>query len=99
MNDDDALFRAEDACRRLTVRYGRGIDSYDDELVLSVFTEDATWAATGRPPLQGQEQIRAWLAGRDRSILYLHLIAGFMLESLDGDEASGRCTFAGYSAP
>src|SRR5262245_11355552 len=99
MDDEDALLRAEAACRRLTIQYGRGIDTYDDELVLSVFTEDAVWAATGRQPLRGHEQIKAWLAGRDRSILYQHVIAGSMLETLDRNEASGRCSFTGYSAP
>jgi hypothetical protein len=44
--------RAEDIedIRALTHRYAKGVDLYDPELILSVFTEDATLDAHDHEP-------------------------------------------------
>ena len=96
--DNDLRSSIEAACTRLLVQYARGIDLYDADMVLGVFTEDATWQRPGNPLLEGREEIRSFLVGRDRTVLTRHVMTNLLLDSVDADHATGVSYYTGYNA-
>ena len=81
----------EAACRRLTLVYARGIDLYDDDMVLAAFARDGIWNRPGNPPLRGHPEIAEFLKSRDRAILMRHVMSNFQLELLGASRATFSC--------
>ena len=88
----------EAACRRLTLVYARGIDLYDDDMVLAAFARDGIWNRPGNPPLRGHPEIAEFLKSRDRAILMRHVMSNFQLELLGASRAKGVSYWTAFVA-
>lgn len=83
-----------EAIRGLAIRYALGLDKFDLDLALSVFTTDARFDATefGLPMLTGLEAIRKFLDGHQQTVLsQMHLVANHLLAAGRENEATGTC--------
>lgn len=78
----------------LQLRYGRAVDTYDTELIRSVFTEDAVvrYDPPGGlgAPMRGWEEFHAFWVAIQEPMECLHQFTNFTFE-LDGDRASYSC--------
>jgi len=83
---------ADAAIREVVTGYGRCVDTYDDETLLELFTEDGVWERPGQAPLRGRAQIAAFLRGRDRAVTIRHIISNVTVEV----EAADRATASSY---
>lgn len=80
------------ACGQLAQTFAYGVDRGDIESVVALFTADATFERRGEV-LHGQDQIRAALNQRSRSVLTRHLCSPCCVEVLSPDQARGITYF------
>ncbi|MNL27442.1 SnoaL-like domain protein [compost metagenome] len=91
----DRIIAIERACHRLTLQYGLYLDTYRDDALAALFTDDAVWERPGQASLQGAEAIRNFLVSRDR-VLMFHVLSNFLLEHASEQEARGVSCFTAY---
>jgi len=85
-NRSDAAASA--AIREVLVAISRATDTFDDELMLELFTHDGEWWRPGREPLRGQAQIGEHLRGRDRGLNGRHIATNMLVDVQGPDRAT-----------
>ncbi|HEX5585882.1 MAG TPA: nuclear transport factor 2 family protein [Acidimicrobiia bacterium] len=85
----------KDEIRELMRRYNQAIDFPDPAAWVDCFTDDAVVEITGRPPLNGKEELRAYAEQRPGGSL--HLAASEIID-VDGDTAHVSSYIAVVSA-
>jgi len=79
--------------KQLSHRYSRGLDTFDLEGILSVYTDDAVFDASGFElgKMEGRDQLRKFFGGSLETLkTSIHLIGSHIID-VDGDSAAGSC--------
>ena len=85
---------AEHECRTAIHRFASCLDTFDDEGVLALVTDDCLWR--GAPDADGHAGIRARLAGRSRQLRTLHVVTGTVVNFDSERSANARTIVAVY---
>lgn len=89
----------ETACRDLVNGYSRCVDNFEDEALVQMFAREGRWLQPRVAPFEGREQIRAFLASRDRAVTMRHAVTNVLVDVRDATHASGVCYFTVYRQP
>ncbi len=86
-----ARLEALEAIRELKAAYCRYCDDqYNPDKLVTLFTEDAVWAAAHRGRMVGRQAIHQWFASVSAKIPFAaHLVMNEQI-TIDGDHARGR---------
>lgn len=85
----------EAACAKLLNRFAYALDAYDYTTVVSLFTDDAEFAAFGTS-YKGVAGLKTWLAKRDTDMVTRHIVSNVIIDLLDDKEAVGYARTAAY---
>lgn len=84
---------ADDAAIREVLNgYCRCVDTFDDEKLLELFTEDSEWLRPEKEPLHGRAQIAAFLNARDRNVTSRHITTNIVVD-LEGAEKARAVSY------
>lgn len=97
MNNSTSGLDAFIACQMLLYRFSHSLDSHDPEGVASLFTETGIWYRQGEA-LKGRARIIRALQARDSSVVTRHLVTNIVVEPVDRQTVSSRCTVLTYKA-
>jgi len=87
----------ERACEGIIVAFANGVDRWDDENVLALFTDDGVLDRAGQK-IAGREALRKWLSERPRNVMTRHVASNIALKRLSANEATGLSYFTFYRA-
>lgn len=85
----------EAACAKLLHRFALHLDNYDYTNLLSLFTEDAEFAAFGRS-YKGLSGLNAWLTGRETDMITRHINSNIIIDMVNDKEAVGSARCVAY---
>jgi hypothetical protein len=91
-HDDE---RAERACERLSIAFAIGVDRFDDDAVLNLFTHDGVFNRPGNV-VKGRDALHGWLKGRPRDVVTRHICTNISIKVINKKEASGITYFTFY---
>lgn len=90
--------QAERACERLSIAFAIGVDRFDDDTVLDLFTADGVFNRPGNV-VKGRDALRGWLKGRPRDVVTRHICTNIAIKVINEKEASGITYFTFYRGP
>ena len=85
------------ACEEIIVAFANGVDRFDDDNVLALFTDDGVLDRAGQR-IAGRDALRQWLSERPRNVMTRHVASNVALKRLSQSEASGLSYFTFYRA-
>jgi len=92
------LLQAEKACRDVVLSAAQAVDQQHYEILVSLFTEDATLIRPGGATLRGHSEILAAYMSKDPNRITHHLICNHQVTLSGSRMAESRCKVLLYAS-
>ena len=92
------IAQIEQECNKLSILYANCLDTFEHDKVLELFAADGVWNHMTKGPLRGHDEIRSFLAGRNRELLLRHIASNGEVNVVSATRATGRSYWTAFIA-